>query len=325
MIEQFFLQRLEYKGQELDLEEMLIWSEYGEEINAIAPTLKLKIRNPGNQLLEVFGLQEQETILAQFFDASDEQAEWEDEFVIFEMITDGSYLIVDMIQVHAHELLKHHTIIYKDKPIKTILSGLLPGIKPVVGDFRQRNTCHLAYQKRQDLHQNLRRENGAVFFISRGDITFKRPDDLMKQAVFVEMERGNPNATYTIHKPKIVEIDSALKHIQRSYQGFSMTEGWKESPKNKDAPCRFVSTQSMLELNRMNTRLLPVVLFNAQGSGKLRAGGRIKAVWHTGEPERPLDERMPDDFLIGKVVHRSGILGRRLNYECQITGSLPFE
>ncbi|WP_417030932.1 hypothetical protein, partial [Bilophila wadsworthia] len=87
--------------------------------------------------------------------------------------------------------------------------------------------------------------------------------------------------------------------IQKNYSGFNFEKG---SIGGGGVPA-FTASQNPITLKNNSVSTVDVIDYYCEGNGALRPGQVIKCLWHTANPERPLDERLPGKILVSAVAH----------------------
>lgn len=319
MSDQLFIQQITYNGKDLPLE-LLKSSTLTYSVNSLSPYLVLKFLNPHNTFLEDFELREKGEIKVRTMDYfSDSDEGIIQDFVICDIPPhkNNAFLIVECLEKSAYELTRTDIKIFNDKPVEYILKALAPDMKIDCGSFPGKQTYHLPNKKRFTLIRRMARELGAVVFTHDGTIVFKSKKDLLRQSDLAEYEYRNEYTQYRIHRPRLLNRSYITDEQKRHYIGWHIENGWIKSTENADYPIQMVSCNEVGKLNNLNQKLEPAVLFRTLGEGKLKIGSPIKLTWHTGIPERSVDESYPDRVLISDIVFFS-----KFNFTCDVCGSI---
>jgi len=276
------------------------------KVNALAPFLILRILNPHNFLLEDIGLKKFDELKIRFMDYYDEDDKGELMTVIvldFHPDKNPNIMVIECLEESAYWLSQKDYKIFSRKPIASILGALVPKLQIECGQFQTNNTYHLPNRRRFELLARMAKENGAVFFISRGKLVFKTKEDLFKQADIANYEYWNKSARYEIAQPRLIDHEFVNEEQKRNYIGWHIERGLIKSTVATGYPPKMHCCDTVGKLNNITKRLTPVVTFRSKGEGTMTIGSPIKLTWHSGIADRPIDESYPDRVLLGEVEH----------------------
>lgn len=313
MADGFFVQSIQFDGAEVGID-YLKSATLTVEINAIAPVLVLRLKNPVNTLLEDLGLKVQlqskgkgqiKLHLMDYY--SPESKPVVMDFKIMDIHEDhrnNNILVCECLEIHAYHLSQKSHEVYTKSSIENII-GALTGLPVEVSIFPNNNTYHVDGKRRIDVVKQIAREMGAIFFIRDNKAYLKTKEDLFKETDQALYEYRNEGAEFKIVKPKIIDDSLKNEDEKRHHIGFHMDKGLIISSHNKDSKPMMVGCDSTLKINNLAKSLQEAVIFRAIGNYAIKIGSPIKTVYHSGIPDRPEVEYYPQRVILSKISYHS--------------------
>ena len=63
---------------------------------------------------------------------------------------------------------------------------------------------------------------------------------------------------------------------------------------------------------------MPILDFSVYGNGKIQPGKKAKITWNTFQAQNPVDDSLPDEVIVFRVIHRY----TPQDYRCFVTGGM---
>lgn len=307
-------------------------ANFVETLGLDGPKLMLRFTDPYGYLkdrLQVRELDELEVTLSDFFgaDGIDEQLS----FTILSCPESEQFISYNLIATPAFQLkqMADRTRIFRQRSIGDIIGALAPGLAKKTESFPVVENYHcIAGERPSALMRQYVTEQGAEAWIGRGTFNVKRFKTLMEAAPAFEYHHGKVDEQYTISSYSVHSAQAPLQEAYiRSYTGWNDDRGRIRSPLSgvlaqaRKMPPVITQSQHMPTLGSSPIASRIAVDFLCQGNGFLTAGMTLKLWWHQVDPERPLNEALPDKVVIQAVAHYFV----SQTYTCRVRGAVPLE
>lgn len=212
-------------------------------------------------------------------------------------------------------------MLFTEKPVASILKKLLPGLKQSIGKFPATMDYHvLPGMRPAKLLRQMCHEMKAACFNRRGTVVFHTWSALLKQEPEFTYHHNPPpgeECDEEIFSYELLRTQSVIKdRVERNYMSWNLTGGIVSTSKALKKAAEWVGPAAKSVLDNMLTVPLPALDMIISGQGTVRPGVVMNLVWHTSNPEKPIDESLPSKVLISVVAHYySGS-----NYMCRVKG-----
>ncbi len=231
---------------------------------------------------------------------------WIEKFVVVKAPVANGVITINAFAKSTHDLKQPATKpqFFNNKQPSQILAALLPSLKVDADTFELGSTYHLnAGGTKARLIRSMARDYGAVCFICRGVVYFKKLSGLTKTPDF-KMEQGNPSADYSISRFKMI-ADSALyeRVLDKNYLSWDTVEGLQVAKNALNAPSVMVSVPQGKSLNNQHFGLIPLLEVELLGDSRLTPLSCCSVQFHKLRDQLDLDESIPEIQYINQVTH----------------------
>lgn len=293
----------EPSGKEFDLG----YIEEGTFIETLAldgPKLLLTMMDPYSYLRDELKLKELDRLSITLTDSfASEKLDSAITFTLLKMQANGHFIRMQFMGTAVYETKRFATASksFIKKPLADILPFYIKGLKLDIGKFPIVEDYHcLAGERPSRLLRQIATEKGALLWVDRDTLHFQRFQELWKAEPGFTYHHNKSDEQYTIaayrQPSRVTELQEG---VQKNYSGFNFEKG---SIGGGGVPS-FTASQNPITLKNNSVSTVEVIDYYCQGNGGLRPGQVIKCLWHTANPERPLDERLPEKILVSAVAH----------------------
>lgn len=226
-------------------------------------------------------------------------------FTILTAPTTGRYITYNCFHSTLYSIKEpsRESRLFTGRPVKTIISKLLPGMKYEVGQFASGQDYHVLPGARPS--KTLRvmaHEMGALCFIRRGTVVFKKMSELFKAQPKFEYHYNDSSKPNQIMKYERINNHETIKDAtERNYIGWDMVGGLVKMNQAIQKPVEFVSQAASKALDNLVAIPMPAIDFVIVGDGSLVPGDTMRLVWNTRNPDAPIDESLPSKVLVSTV------------------------
>lgn len=298
-----------------------------ETVDISGPRLILTMDDPNNYIMEDLEARPRDVLKVTFsshwYEGDGDNIDLVVKFRILTMPQNGRAITFNCMEkeVEASKQPAKKAILFTEKPVSEILKKLLPGLKPKVGKFPVTMDYHVLPGVRPSKTiRQMCHEMKAACFNRRGTVVFETWQKLLKQ---------EPEYTYHHTPPPELECDEEIfsyeilraqaivkDRVERNYMSWSLTDGIVSTSRALKKAAEWVAPSVKSVLDNMLTVPLPSIDMMVSGQGTLQPGMVMELVWHSDNPEKPIDESLPNKILISTVAHYySGS-----NYLCRVKG-----
>lgn len=305
----------------------LVEMTFVETIDISGPRLMLTMDDSSKFLTEELEVKNRDilkvTFSSHWYDGDGDEIDLVMYFRILTMPQSGSSIQFNCMEkeVEAIKQPSNKSLLFNEKPVSAILKRLLPNLKQSVGKFPVVMDYHVlpgmrpAKTIRQMCH-----EMKATCFNLRGKVLFYTWASLLKQ---------EPEFTYHHTPPPEDECDEEIfsyellrtqaivkDRVERNYMSWNITGGLVSTTKALKKAAEWVAPAAKGVLDSLLVTPMPAIDLIISGQGEVRPGVVMGLVWHTDNPEKPIDESLPNKVLVSVVAHYySGS-----NYLCRVKG-----
>ena len=224
-------------------------------------------------------------------------------FTLLKMQSNGHFIKMQLMSTSVYQAKCFVTVSksFIQKSITEILPYYIKGLKLDIGKFPIVEDYHcLAGERPSRLLRQIAVEKGALVWADRDTLHFQRFQELWKVEPAFTYHHNKSDEQYTIAAYRQPSRTTELQEgIQKNYSGFNFEKG---SIGGGGVPA-FTASQNPITLKNNSVSTVDVIDYYCEGNGALRPGQVIKCLWHTANPERPLDERLPGKILVSAVAH----------------------
>ncbi|HHA1396872.1 phage tail tape measure protein [Enterobacter soli] len=314
---QLFLQSVKVGSTEIP-REMISRVVYIEFADLSGPQLELEIRDGTNYLTDTLGVTKGTILTCSMGNPQGMgNTSWTDTFIVLKAPEKGDVVNIIAFSEKVKALKERAPApkFFVQKQPATIVSALASAFAVDVDSFKKLATYHLNMsQKPSAVLARIAQEAGALCWAARGTIHVKGMTALSTKTASYTYEANNPKATYRINRfSKLNDQDTYLLHRQYKYTAYSATNGVLTAGKDT-WPVKMVSVDDQTALNNMIMCLLPRFDMEVDGNSALTPGMPIKVLVHSYSSTSGLDESIPSQMVVERVVH----LEDRFNYNCRV-------
>ncbi len=320
-------------GKDIDIG-FLVSGTYVESIDLSGPKLLLVFKDREAYIVHHLQLKEYDEISVTFSD------EWREEAVTiretFVVLTckpmpDGT-IAVNAISKTVFQLkgIADKTRVFSGRGVQDVVAAYAGRLKRDVGQFAVVQNYHvIAGERPTTMLRQLAEEHGAHAWIARDTFHLRKFAELYKQAPAMVLHHAainEPHAILSFQRPsKQMSLEESK---MRSFTGWDEVKGRVKTSsstpslaKAKSTPPVITGVQSPYVLGNAPVTKKPVIDFLTLGTLRLTAGMALKLMWHTPDPENPLDEGMPDKIVVESVAHWYSTQ----KYYCRVKGAAILE
>ncbi|MBF0121266.1 MAG: hypothetical protein HQK79_20725, partial [Desulfobacterales bacterium] len=301
--ENLLIQKIECNKNELDLS-FLRESTFIEVLDLSGPKLILKFDDKESILRDRMKVKELDELTVTIADPyARDGVNLIAKFVVLTMPVSGKeFVTLNCIQKEVN-ILKTPSIkavLFSRKNVLTIFKRLLPDYRYDVDSSPIACDYHLLPGERASLLlRQISKENGAVIYISRGKLFFKKLTSLFEAKPKIQYHYNDIKQENQIIFYSKLNAESVLKDkIVRNYSGFSMTDGYIKSRVDEGCPPEMTSIPYKVILNNLSIFPIPVIDFTVLGNGALMPGIPLELIWNRYNIEMPIDESLPSKVVI---------------------------
>ena len=214
----------------------------------------------------------------------------------------------------------------KNSSVAAIIQALAPGLNYDIGDFPLLNDYHLLPGERPSLVlRQLSLEHGALLYILRGKLCFKKLSDLYAQCSTSDkvFQYKNPNADYQIVNFSHINSDNLIGAVAaKKFMGFNFTHGPAVSSVGEGLPPELSSADTQAALNNLSAIAMPILDIITWGAGHLAPGTPIRFQWNmdVSYNDSFTDESLPKQAVIGNIAHYNA---GAATYYCRLKAVVP--
>lgn len=293
----------EQSGEEFDIS-FIEEGTFVETLELDGPKLFLTMADQYSYPRDKLKIKELDTLsvyLTDFF--ASEGLEAVVNFTILKITVSSYFLKMQLMStpVYQTKVLATGSKSFVQKPLSGILPCYVKGLKFDVGRFPVVEDYHcLAGERPSRMLRQIAIEQGALVWADRDTLHFQRFSDLWKQGPAFTYHHEKLDEQYTIASFSQPSHTARLKEtIPKAYSGFNFDKG---NVGGGGVPV-FTASQNNATLKNAQRGTVEVIDFYCEGNGNLRPGQVIKILWHLADPERPLDEKMPEKIVVSTAAH----------------------
>lgn len=302
-------------GEELEIA-YLTEGNYVESIELDGPKLILSFTDPRERIKNELQIKELDTLTVSFGDPWREDGV--SEIDVFTVLTvkpeqDGTVKMNCMAKtVYSMKVIADKTRVFTQRGMSSILGAFSGGAKLNIGKFPVVENYHcIAGERPSILLRQVATEQGAHIWYSRGTVYMHRFKDMFAKEPDMTFNWGrmkdeNGIVRYTKPSNQINEEENRV----RTFTGWNEVTGRvKTSPdmpvisKSKSAPTVITGSPNPFVLANAPVAKKTAIDFVALGNMSITAGQAVKLLWHTADPENPLNEGLPDKVVVESVAH----------------------
>ena len=290
-------------GQEFDLG-YIEEGTFIETLSLDGPKLLLTMMDPYSYLRDGLKVKELDTLSVTLTDSfASDRLDANMTFTLLKMQSNGHFIKMQLMSTSVYQAKCFVTVSksFIQKSITEILPYYIKGLKLDIGKFPIVEDYHcLAGERPSRLLRQIAVEKGALVWADRDTLHFQRFQELWKVEPAFTYHHNKSDEQYTIAAYRQPSRTTELQEgIQKNYSGFNFEKG---SIGGGGVPA-FTASQNPITLKNNSVSTVDVIDYYCEGNGALRPGQVIKCLWHTANPERPLDERLPGKILGSAVAH----------------------
>lgn len=317
-------------GEDIDIG-FLVSGTYVESIDLSGPKLILVFKDRDAYIVHHLRLKEYDEISVSLSDEwnGDDGVTFRETFVVLtcKPQPDGT-IAVNAISKTVFKLkgMADKTRVFSGRGVQEVVAAYAGNLQRDMGQFAVVQNYHvIAGERPTVMLRQLADEHGAHAWIARGTFHLRKFAELFKQAPAITFHHAVLNEPYSILSYTRPSKQMSLEESKlRSFTGWDEVRGRVKTStstpalaKAKTLPPAMTGIASPYVLGNAPVTKKPVIDFLTHGTLKLTAGMVLKLMWHTPDPENPLDEGMPDKIVVESVSHWYSTQ----KYYCRVKGA----
>jgi hypothetical protein len=297
-----------------------------EGMDLSGPKVILRLRDPYLYLQDTLKVSPDDEITITFADAfASDGLDTVMDFTVLSAPVASDMIVINAMcsPVLALKRPTRRSRLYSTGAVERMLSEMFPGVRQEIAKCPISEAYHVLAGERPSLAlRQMAREQGGHVFFDRDRVVVARLSELMEsEPVLTYYHNDNRQElqviSYQAKSPKFMLQD----RIKRRFAAWSITGGWMTSSKNTEAVPDLYGSPSALVLDGINAAPIPVLDCTITGNGQIRAGSVLAVVWGARRVDAPLNEALPEKFVVWSVAHHySG--GK---YFSRVKGVVPME
>lgn len=321
---QYFLQNITINNQLINREDVITCC-YMEIDDLEGPQIEVAIRDATGRLVDNLGIKYGSKMICTLGDPNGQAALWQETFFVAEAPARNDTITVIALaetvrQLHAPAAKAQF---FKDAQPADILTAVTEGkLKSRADAFNLTGTWHLNNgEEPVNLVRRMARDNGAMAWVSKGNINVKAIKQLLNVSPAFTYEANNPKSAFRINKFQILNADYAASsaHDHR-YVSFSQTEGQK-SAGGDGVPVKIVADGDQSTLQNRLIGLIPKLDIEVEGNAGMGVGDVLNIKINRYDDSNTVNESLPPYLVVMRVTHYE----TRFNYRCRVILGTTYE
>lgn len=308
---------------------------YVESMDLTGPKLILTLNDFQHEISQKVALKELDELKISFSDDWREEGEnIADSYIILAIKRmQGDLVKISALNKPLYKLkqIADKTKVFSMKGISDIFTFFSYGLTvDITSRFAIVENYHLiAGERPTTLLKQIAQEQGAEAWITRGKLHMQKFSDLYSQQGKYKFESNRMDCGYPIIDYSVPTGQLQLQEEKvRSFTGWNAEKGRVKTSSNnpilqgtKNVPVSMDGNPNPYTLGTATTAIKPVIAFTTLGNLTVEAGMPFSMAWHEADPEKPLNENMPDKAVVNRVGH--WFEGNK--FYTKIEGAIPFE